>query len=313
MSFHHGGGVGIGYSLHAGMVVVADGTDETRERLGCVLTTDCGMGVVRHADAGYEDAIETADEKASIGVSDRPRPDHRYVRYRCAAIAHRLRRVGHDQRWCDRDRERAGRGRRYGRRKYARPAFGRRARFGTVHGGSGHGRRARPSIFYAAIANRTLPREYPGEPAPLGMAYTVERTREALLEPERFYSEMLGPRLHTILLHGTTTLEVKSGYALHKPGEAALLDLIDRHRADAGVPRPGATVLGAHALPPEFVREGKDAFMDYLIDQLLPVAAGHGAEYADAFCEPGFFSPEQTRRYLQAARENGYTPAGSLR
>jgi urocanate hydratase len=63
VSFHHGGGVGIGYSLHAGMVVVADGTDETRERLGCVLTTDCGMGVVRHADAGYEEAIVTADAK----------------------------------------------------------------------------------------------------------------------------------------------------------------------------------------------------------------------------------------------------------
>lgn len=63
VSFHHGGGVGIGYSLHAGMVVVADGTDLAKERLECVLTTDCGMGVVRHADAGYEIAIETADEK----------------------------------------------------------------------------------------------------------------------------------------------------------------------------------------------------------------------------------------------------------
>jgi urocanate hydratase len=63
VSFHHGGGVGIGYSLHAGMVVVADGSDDARERLGCVLATDCGMGVVRHADAGYEIAIETADEK----------------------------------------------------------------------------------------------------------------------------------------------------------------------------------------------------------------------------------------------------------
>jgi urocanate hydratase len=62
VSFHHGGGVGIGYSLHAGMVVVADGTQESRERLETVLATDCGMGVVRHADAGYEIAIETADE-----------------------------------------------------------------------------------------------------------------------------------------------------------------------------------------------------------------------------------------------------------
>jgi urocanate hydratase len=63
VSFHHGGGVGIGYSLHAGMVIVADGSDLARERLECVLATDCGMGVVRHADAGYEIAIETADEK----------------------------------------------------------------------------------------------------------------------------------------------------------------------------------------------------------------------------------------------------------
>jgi urocanate hydratase len=64
VSFHHGGGVGIGYSLHAGMVVVADGSEDAEERLGCVLTTDCGMGVVRHADAGYELAIETANEKS---------------------------------------------------------------------------------------------------------------------------------------------------------------------------------------------------------------------------------------------------------
>ena len=63
VSVHHGGGVGIGYSLHAGMVVVADGSDDARERLECVLTTDCGMGVVRHADAGYDIAIETADAK----------------------------------------------------------------------------------------------------------------------------------------------------------------------------------------------------------------------------------------------------------
>jgi len=60
VSVHHGGGVGIGYSLHAGMVVVADGTREADERLERVLTCDPGIGVARHADAGYEDAIETA-------------------------------------------------------------------------------------------------------------------------------------------------------------------------------------------------------------------------------------------------------------
>jgi len=63
VSIHHGGGVGIGYSQHAGMVVVADGTPEARERLERVLTTDPGMGVVRHADAGYEKAIQVARER----------------------------------------------------------------------------------------------------------------------------------------------------------------------------------------------------------------------------------------------------------
>ena len=62
VSVHHGGGVGIGNSIHAGMVVVADGTDDAVERLECVLTTDPGTGVVRHADAGYEDARAAAAE-----------------------------------------------------------------------------------------------------------------------------------------------------------------------------------------------------------------------------------------------------------
>jgi urocanate hydratase len=61
VSFHHGGGVGIGNSLHAGQVIVADGTPEMRERLERVLTNDPGIGVARHADAGYERAVETAE------------------------------------------------------------------------------------------------------------------------------------------------------------------------------------------------------------------------------------------------------------
>ncbi|RPJ25994.1 MAG: urocanate hydratase [Chloroflexi bacterium] len=60
VSFHHGGGVGMGYSQHAGQVIVADGTPEAARRLERVLTTDPGLGVVRHADAGYEIAIEAA-------------------------------------------------------------------------------------------------------------------------------------------------------------------------------------------------------------------------------------------------------------
>jgi urocanate hydratase len=63
VSIHHGGGVGIGYSIHAGMVTVADGTDSAERRLQRVLTADPGTGVMRHADAGYDLAIETAKER----------------------------------------------------------------------------------------------------------------------------------------------------------------------------------------------------------------------------------------------------------
>ena len=62
VSFHHGGGVGIGYSQHAGQVIVADGTPEAARRLERVLTTDPGMGVVRHADAGYPEAVAFAKQ-----------------------------------------------------------------------------------------------------------------------------------------------------------------------------------------------------------------------------------------------------------
>ncbi|MFN7855698.1 MAG: urocanate hydratase, partial [Acidovorax sp.] len=60
VSLHHGGGVGMGYSQHAGMVIVADGTDAAAARLANVLVNDCGSGVMRHADAGYELAVQTA-------------------------------------------------------------------------------------------------------------------------------------------------------------------------------------------------------------------------------------------------------------
>ncbi len=67
VSAHHGGGVSIGYSIHAGMVVVADGTKRAEKRLLRVLTTDPGTGVMRHTDAGYEETIEAA-KKSGIKI-----------------------------------------------------------------------------------------------------------------------------------------------------------------------------------------------------------------------------------------------------
>jgi urocanate hydratase len=76
VSVHHGGGVGIGYSLHAGMVIVADGTREADQKLERVLTADPGIGVARHADAGYPEAIATADSRG-VRIPMRERPEER--------------------------------------------------------------------------------------------------------------------------------------------------------------------------------------------------------------------------------------------
>jgi urocanate hydratase len=73
VSVHHGGGVGMGYSQHAGMVVVADGTDAAARRLERVLTTDPAMGVLRHADAGYDEALRFSEAHG-------PRVPHRTSR-----------------------------------------------------------------------------------------------------------------------------------------------------------------------------------------------------------------------------------------
>ena len=79
VSVHHGGGVGIGYSLHAGMVVVADGSSEADERLERVLTCDPGIGVARHADAGYPAAIATAESRGvRIPMRDARATNHRH-------------------------------------------------------------------------------------------------------------------------------------------------------------------------------------------------------------------------------------------
>jgi urocanate hydratase len=70
VSLHHGGGVGMGYSIHAGMVIVADGTDDAAARIARVLRNDPGMGVIRHADAGYDIALDTL-RKNGLSISDR--------------------------------------------------------------------------------------------------------------------------------------------------------------------------------------------------------------------------------------------------
>ncbi len=140
-----------------------------------------------------------------------------------------------------------------------------------------------------------------------GILSTVSATRAAtdgqlLAHGRRWLDEMLG--------HGVTTVEAKSGYGLDLETELRLIDVAYRLGRE-GPLDVVPTWLGAHAVPAEFRSkpDGTDAFVRSLIDEQLPGIAAHGrARFADVFCETGVFSPEQSRRVLEAARGFGLEP-----
>ena len=134
-----------------------------------------------------------------------------------------------------------------------------------------------------------------------GLYSTVRATRSASR------TELLDAsvaRLRRMAAAGTTTAEVKSGYALNHAGELRLLELVPELARRAGL-RLVPTFLGAHAIPPEYAgRSG--TYIAQLVRRTLPiVAARRLAVFCDAFCEPGFFSVAETRRLLEAARRLG--------
>jgi imidazolonepropionase len=135
-----------------------------------------------------------------------------------------------------------------------------------------------------------------------GILRTVRATREA--DDETLLANLLD-HLDTMLAHGTTTAEVKSGYGLDAETELRMLEVIaeadDRHPVDV-VP----TFMGAHAVP-----EGADSddYVERVVTEQLPAVAEQGvAEFCDVFCEEDVFSVEQSRRVLEAGREHGLTP-----
>lgn len=135
-----------------------------------------------------------------------------------------------------------------------------------------------------------------------GILRTVRAVREA--SDEQLRSNLLG-HLDTMLAHGTTTVEVKSGYGLDTETELRMLDVIrqadEEHPVDI-VP----TFMGAHAVPED---EDADAYTDRVIDDQLPAVEEQGiAEFCDVFCEEDVFSVEQSRRVLDAGMEHGLTP-----
>jgi len=127
-----------------------------------------------------------------------------------------------------------------------------------------------------------------------GILSTVRASREA---GEAGLAEALAEHRRWMLRAGTITFEAKSGYGLDRETELAQLRVV---RAAGGSP----TWLGAHAVPPEFADDGADAYVDFLIREVLPGAA-EIAEAADVFLERGAFDAEQARRYLTACREAG--------
>ena len=311
VSVHHGGGVGIGNSIHAGMVVVADGTSDTAERLERVLTTDPGMGVVRHADAGYEEALAAAREYAldrpvdpcfvsagrllirdlaEVATPSRGAPlrgdalgaldviDDAYVLCEEGTIAA------------------------VGRMTDLRPLAG------DVEEVDGRGLSAIPGLVdchtHACFAGERVKEEFALRSAGAsyeelharggGILSTVRATRAAT--PDEL-AAALERHVGWMLQSGTTTFEAKSGYGLDRDTELAQLRAV---RAAGGV----ATWLGAHTVPPEFAEAGADAYLDFLLAEVLPEAA-RLAVAADVFLERGAFDADQARRYLTASREEG--------
>jgi imidazolonepropionase len=137
-----------------------------------------------------------------------------------------------------------------------------------------------------------------------GIHSTTSKTR--LATEEELLQESM-ERLDRFLLHGVTTIEAKSGYGLDWDTEykqlkvAQLLD--EKHVIDVV-----RTFMGAHAVPKEY-KENPDAFVELVINKMLPkVAAEKLAEFNDVFCERGVFTPEQTRRILEAGKKYGLTP-----
>jgi imidazolonepropionase len=136
-----------------------------------------------------------------------------------------------------------------------------------------------------------------------GIMSTVRQTRAATLDELVAQAQ---PRLGRALAHGTTTVEIKTGYGLNVADELKQLSAIERLREGF----PGtlvSTFLGAHAIPAEY-RGRPDDYVDLVVNEMLPgvAALDDPPPFCDVFCEDGAFTLEQSRRVLQAARDLGF-------
>lgn len=137
-----------------------------------------------------------------------------------------------------------------------------------------------------------------------GIHYTTTKTREASFE--QLYDKTY-QHLNDFLRHGVTTVEAKSGYGLEWQTECKQLEVAQALHADHPIDIV-STFMGAHAVPSEY-KGNEAAFVELIIEEMLPKVAARGlAEFNDVFCEKGVFTPEQSRRILQAGKALGLTP-----
>ena len=333
VSIHHGGGVGIGRSIHAGQVTVADGTALAAEKLERVLTNDPGTGVMRHVDAGYDRAKEVARERGLQGADARrmtrtSRAARRMLitaasRARCVDATMRSTRPrgrGARHRGCDGRGAHRGRTHhsRYGRRPRAppitvagadrarriarRPSERPHARSADVEVVDAGGRAVIPGfvdshthlVFGGDRADEFEARMSGTPYAAGGIRRTVAATRAATDDELR---ARLAGFVAELRAQGTTTFEVKTGYGLTVHDEARLARL-------AAEVTPEVTFLGAHVVPggvPEST-DGGD-YVDLVCGEMLAACAPH-SRWIDVFCERGAFD---------ARRASACSTAGSRR
>ena len=137
-----------------------------------------------------------------------------------------------------------------------------------------------------------------------GILNSAKRLNE--MDEEALFEGSL-QRLENVMQQGTGAIEIKSGYGLCLEGELKMLRVIRRLKEHVGIPVK-ASFLAAHAYPAEY-KENKAAYIDLIIEKMLPVVAGEGlADYMDVFCEQGFFGVAETERLLEAGWKYGLKP-----
>ncbi len=131
-----------------------------------------------------------------------------------------------------------------------------------------------------------------------GILSTVQATRATT---KKELKKLAGKRLDAMLRHGTTTVEIKSGYGLEPDAEIKIIEVINE-LADEHFMTIVPTFLGAHAIPPEY-KANPDEYVELVCERMLPyIAKRHLARFCDVFCEQGYFSVEQSRKTFEKAR-----------